>query len=322
MKACLVTGAGGFIGSHLVDQLLGEGRRVRALVRDPSRARWLPLDRVELIVGDLFDEAALARATRGVDVVFHLAALTRARSRAELHRANVEGTARVVSACATQTTPTKIVFVSSQAAGGPSRDGAPVHEETPPRPVSAYGESKLAAERVVESRAKDLPSAIVRPPTVYGPRDPALLPLFRTAKRGLVPVPGGLGALAIVHVEDLACGIRLAGERGAGVYYLTDGAHHTARDVASAIAAAMSSRARIVEIPKPLFVATVWAAERIARATGRRPPLATDRAKDATAPNWSCSDRRARRELGYESRHELRDAMRETAEWYRAQGWL
>jgi nucleoside-diphosphate-sugar epimerase len=322
MKSCFVTGAGGFIASYLVEQLVAEGCGVRALVRDPSRAKWLPAGGVEVLVGDLEDEAALSRGVQGVDVVYHLAALTRARTPAELQRTNVEGTARVVAACAAPTTPPKLVFVSSQAAGGPGGGGAPVDEQTPPRPASAYGASKLAAERIVEARAKDLPGVIVRPPSVYGPRDRAFLPLFRMARRRVVPIPRGLRALAMVHAEDLARGIRLCARRGSGTYYLTDGAHHDAREVAASIAEAVSARARVLTIPRPAFLAAVWAAEGVARMIGARAPLTLDRARDATAPNWTCSDARARRELGYASRRELREAMRETADWYRKAGWL
>lgn len=322
MKTCFVTGAGGFIGSRLVDELLSRGCHVRALVRDPARMRWLDAARVEVVRGDMEDEAALARGARGADAVYHLAALTRARRAEELHRVNVEGTRRLVDACAAQTTPPRVVLVSSQAAGGPARDAAAVDETTPPKPVSAYGASKLAAERVLEGRASDLAAAIVRPPSVYGPRDVAFLPLFRMARKGLVPVPGGLGTLAIVHVDDLVHGLALAGEAGTGTYYLTDGARHDVRGVAAAIIAAAGTNARVVEIPPPLFMATVWTVERAAHALGRRAPLTVDRAKDATARNWACSDARARRELGYASRHSLGEAMRDTAEWYRSQGWL
>jgi nucleoside-diphosphate-sugar epimerase len=322
MRTCFVTGAGGFIGSRLVEELLERGCHVRALVRDPARPRWLPAGRVEVVAGDMDNDAALARGARGADVVYHLAALTRARDPADLHLVNVEGTRRLVAACAAQTTPPRVVLVSSQAAGGPARDGHPVDETTTPRPVSAYGASKLAAERVLEARARDLPAAIVRPPSVYGPRDVAFLPLFRMARRGVLLLPGGLGALAIVHVDDLARGLALAGESGTGTYYLTDGARHDARGVGSAIIAATESKARVAEIPAPLFMATVWAVERCAHALGKRAPLTLDRAKDATARHWACSDARARRELGYASRHELAAAMRDTAAWYRSQGWL
>ncbi len=322
MNTAFVTGATGFIGVRLVEELVARGARVRALVRNPSRAGRLPPENVDIVHGTIEDTAALARGIDGADTVFHLAALTGSSDARAMDRVNIAGTTNVVDTCLRPATPPKLVFVSSQAAGGPSRDGRPVDEHTTPHPVSAYGASKLAAERIVEKRADALPIVIVRPPSVYGPGDVAFLSLFRLARAGFIPIPRGLGRLAVVHVDDLVQGLMLAAGRGSGTYYFTDGAQHTGAAVARAIAGAVSRRARVVRLPDGVFAGTARVAEQLARIARRRPPLTRDRVADAISSNWSCSDARARSELDYASRRDLDGGMRETAAWYRSNGWL
>jgi nucleoside-diphosphate-sugar epimerase len=321
MSTYFVTGGNGFLGSHLVDRLVSEGHSVRALVRNPRSLRFLDPEPVDLVPGDLHDPDALARGAAGADVVVHGAALTRAPTESEMMRVNLDGTRNVLTACLACETPPTLVFVSSQAAGGPSRDGHPVTEETPPRPRSSYGRSKLAAEEHLLAHAGELPVAVVRPPAIYGPRDDAFLFLFRQASRGMLTQPGRSSRLSIAHVDDVVTGLRAA-ERGRGIYYVTDGVDHTNRDILEAIAAAVGVDARIVSIPSPLFVGAIWIWEKLARLGGTHPPITTDRAQDAVARDWISSDRRAREELGYASRWTLTDGMRDTARWYRAEGWL
>ncbi len=322
MPTAFVTGGNGFIGSHLIERLVESGYSVSALVRDPASTRFLPTHLVDVIPGDLADPDALSVGARSADVVFHGAALTRAPSEAEMNAVNVEGTRRMIAACLAPTTPPKLVFVSSQAAAGPSPDGRPMTETSAPRPTSWYGRSKLAAEALVNAHADRLEVACVRPPSVYGPRDDAFLALFRCAARGWLPLPTGARGLSIVHVSDLVEGLLDVAHRGRGTYYLTDGETRPLAEVLGAIASAVGRRVRFVRIPAGLFVGIAWIVERLAAVAGARPPMTYDRARDAVATDWICSDARARAELGYRSRIRLEDGMREVARWYREAEWL
>jgi nucleoside-diphosphate-sugar epimerase len=182
----LVTGATGFVGSHLVERLLGAGMEVACLMRPTSPPRRTALDGldVERRIAALDDPDALARAVRGVDYVFHAAGLTRARTLAEYQAVNADGTGRLLEALLAEGAALRrFVYVSSLAAAGPARSPEPPDESAEPHPADDYGASKLAGEHVVLEHANRLPVTIVRPPAVYGPRDANFLPLFRLAVR-------------------------------------------------------------------------------------------------------------------------------------------
>src|SRR6185295_7011626 len=172
------------------------------------------------VAGDLHDRDALRRAVEGQDLVHHVAGVIAARREADFMVANRDGTRNVVQA-AEAAEVGRLVFVSSMAAAGPTIKGRPLRGDELPRPVTGYGRSKLAAEQVVT--ASRLAWTIVRPPIVYGPRDPEVLKIFRLARLGLAPVLGdGTQELSAVHGADLADALVAAGTSAAalrGTYY-------------------------------------------------------------------------------------------------------
>lgn len=322
-RVALVTGATGFIGSHLAEALLSMQWRVRCLVRKTSVLRWVPVDDVSLINGDVAEaNEDLERAVRNVSVVFHLAGLTSATDDSAYIAVNVEGTRNVVRAMQKVAPDAMIVFCSSLAAAGPSTGRRPLNETDSPSPVSAYGRSKLTAERIVEESG--LHYLIVRPPAVYGPRDTDILAAFRLAARGIaLRVAPEHQLLSLVHVEDLARGLARAAEtEGRGLYYMTDGMVHTWESVLDNVARAVGKRTKIIAIPQ--FVADGLSRLEILRASmfGSKPLLTPDRIIEMSQSSWTCDDTRARLDIDYESSITLPDGMRSTAEWYRKQGWL
>ncbi len=211
MKLALVTGATGFVGSHLVELLAEAGVGLRVLVRRTSRSEALEALGAERVVGALEEPVSVARAAAGVDVVFHLAALTRARTRSEYFRANAEGVRTVARAAAEA--GARLVYLSSLAAVGPSVDGRPVAEGAVPRPITQYGRSKLAGEEACSSAAERLEVVILRAPAVYGPRDRDLFRFFSMAARGVLALPSGPERrLQMIHVRDLAQALVCAGQ--------------------------------------------------------------------------------------------------------------
>ncbi|MBI4491394.1 MAG: NAD-dependent epimerase/dehydratase family protein [Chloroflexi bacterium] len=321
----LVTGATGFIGSHLVDLLLARGWQVRCLVRSRERARTLAALPVELELGDLGDAAALARAAAGVECVFHVAGLTRALREVDYHAVNAEGTARLLKISAQQNDSLqRFLLVSSLAAAGPTIGGAPLTEDSPCRPVSPYGRSKLNAELVAQGWMAHVPCTIIRPPIVYGPRDTDVLTFFRLVALGLQPTLGRPRHLSLVYVSDLVEGMLLAATspHAAGRTYFITGGDTSLDEALQLIGACLGRRPRRVRVPLSLLDAAAWASEGAARALRAPTVLTRNKVQELRQPAWLCSAARAKRELGFEPRVALADGLAQTARWYRTAGWL
>ncbi len=226
----LITGASGFIGSHLAEVLRERGHEVRAMVRRSSRLDKLEQAAAgkpfELVYASLDQPASLLDALRGVEVVHHVAGKTAAFDRREFDQANVAGVAALLAAIRTlrergEPAPRRFVHVSSLMAAGPSRpDHARREHHRHQQGFTDYGDSKLAGERLVWVEAgradpSELELVIVRPPLVYGPRDEDVLQMIKSASMRVIAQPGLRPTwMSAIHGRDLARGIALVGERG------------------------------------------------------------------------------------------------------------
>ena len=327
-----VTGATGFVGSHLVDALLHDGHEVVCLVRDPAKAaRVLGQRPVRTVAGSLFAPDALEQGCRGADVILHVAGLIAARSREEFHAVNGGATARLVET-ARRVAPAlrRFVYVSSLSAAGPTRRGRPLNESEPPHPVSEYGRSKLAGEEAVQSG--EVPWTIVRPPTVYGPRDVETLRAFRFARFGVVPQYANPDQeLSFVHVEDLARAVIAATAPACEgrIYFACHPEIRTWREAMTAIFAAARAASgrpprppRFVPIPAPLTVSILWVLGTAARAAGRATLLSRDKANELLAEAWTCSPAALSTDAGWRAAIDLNTGLPGTAQWYATHGWL
>jgi nucleoside-diphosphate-sugar epimerase len=319
----LLTGATGFVGSHAAESFVREGWRVRALVRSPERAASLSALGVELVHGSLEDERALRDACAGVDVVVHLAALTHARSAAEYESANAAGTRRLLNA-ARAAGARRFVYLSSLAAVGPAIGGRGVRADDAPAPLTEYGRSKLAGERVC-TEVGDIEVVVLRAPAVYGPRDTDLYHFFRLAQRGVIPVPTGPDRpLQMVHVLDLVRAlVHAVRARGAtGVYHIAESRSYTWQEVGRLVGAAVGRRVRVVRVPASLLAGLAALSETAAALLGRSVIFNRDKARELLAPGWLCETEAAQAALSYEADIPLAEGLRDTAQWYREQGWL
>ena len=322
MAEILITGATGFVGSHLVEALGRRGVEARALVRETSDTSFL--DRYGLVrqVGDLTDLRSVKRALAGAGTVVHLAAATRALSAATFHRINAEGTQRLVEAMKDGGRRRRLVYLSSLAAVGPSTE--PVGTGARAQPITAYGRSKLAGEWACLSDP-DIDAVVLRPPAVYGPRDRDLLTFFRLANRGVLPELGSrTRRLQMVHVSDLAEAIVSAIEAtgASGVFHVAEPTAYTWDDVLGMMAEAVGVSGRRIPVPAGVVRVAAAVTELAARVVRRPVIFDRDKAREILAAGWLCETERARRELGFEARIPLGRGLRETAEWYRAYGWL
>lgn len=323
----LVTGATGFIGSHLVEALLAQGDEVRCMAKDGNHLRWLEgQGGFTVVEGDLTDAATLQSATAGVDCVYHLAALTRARTVQDFFRVNTVGTKHLVTACLQGGgQPPQLIYLSSLAALGPTTDASPLTEEATPRPVSPYGWSKLRGEEEVLAARGRLHVTILRPPVVYGPRDRNLWLFARWIQRGLLPMPAGPDrVVTMCYVDDLVHAmIASRGRRGASgeVYHVAGEEVLTWPDVGRVLGQAMGVRPRPLHVPLSLLLCLAaglevwgWAARR---------PIFLDRGKVREAfGHWVCDTTKAREQLGFMPRVGPVEGIALTIEWYRSRGWI
>jgi len=323
----LVTGGTGFIGSHLVRRLLHEGHDVICLSKDRLNADYLQELGASVVLGDLNGMLEWESIFDGVKVVYHAAGITRARWTRDYYRVNYLGTKRFLEMCLRHAPVIdRFVYVSSQTAAGPSRDGFPLTENSECMPVSHYGRSKLRAEGEVMSVAGRLPVTIIRPAAVYGPRERDVFNYFQLVQKGIRPVIGFRSKkMNLVFVEDLVEGIARAGEsdRAIGETYFLGAEESVSSDRLGRVIAEVAGK-KALRVTVPHFVAyTVGAVSgALGKIRGCSVLFNVQKAREAVQREWSCSIVKAREHFGYAPRVSLEDGVRRTLGWYREAGWI
>ena len=326
IETLLVTGATGFVGSHVIEAAAQFRFRMRALVRKAADTARLKEAGFDCVQGALEDRAALADAVSGVDAVLHLAAATRARTPEEYERANVGGTQAVVDAMLLAGRPrARLIYLSSLAAAGPPINGRPITRDDPPRPLTTYGRTKLAGETVCLAASDRLHVMILRAPAVYGPRDRDVYEFFRLAKFGVVPLPSAAtGQLQMIHARDLARALLLAAtsDGAGGVYHVAEARAYGWEEMARMVGAAVGRKVVVPRVPGIVLIAAATMSETIARLLGKSTIFNREKADELMAPGWLCETELARRDFGFEAAIPLQAGFDETARWYRQHGWL
>lgn len=323
----LVTGANGFVGSHLTEALLARGYQVRCMVRRTSDLTFVQHLPVEWAYADVRDAESLHVACQGVDIVCHCAALTRALDQETFLRVNAQGTkALAEGAMAANPNLHRFLYISSQSAAGPSRGAEDFRDESrPPQPLNWYSKSKLAGEQALLSMEDKLPLTIIRPSAIFGPRDRDFFAYFELVKWHLQLQLGRTDRwYSFIYVRDLVDLILRALENGAAVgqTYFGSGPTHTYTELSEAIARAMDRRVLRIPLPESILTPIALGAKIQERLTGRPALLNEQRVRDMRHSFWLCSGEKARRELGFTARYTLEAAIQETANWYRENGWL
>ncbi len=324
----LVTGAPGFVGGHLVRELLGRGTRVRCLVRRAGVPEALAGLDVELVEGDVTKPSTLAAAVAGVDEVYHLAARLTAIRERDMLETNVRGTRNLLEAARASSRLARFVHCSSLAVAGPcGADGRPVVESTPCGPVTWYGRSKALAERAVLAfAAAGMPVTIVRPPVVYGPRDRGLLSVFQSVSRGVRPVLGRRPkSYSWVYGPDLAEALVVLGRHPATVGRTYFAGHERAapmEEFLDAVASALGRRTFALRVPESTVALLATASDLLAQATGSPGMLTRDKVHELRPTAWVCSSEAAARDVGWRATTPLAEGVGATVRWYREAGWL
>lgn len=323
----LITGGSGFIGSHLVENLIEDGWDVTVVSKDAMFSAALEATGARVHLADIRDAAAMAPLLAEVDVVFHLAGVTRARDTAGYYRGNHLATRDFLHTCAAHAgSLQRFVYVSSLTAVGPRLGIQEVTELTPYHPVSHYGRSKMLAEIEVLDMADRLPVTIVRPSGVYGPRDRDLFRYFTMIHRGIEPlIRSGSQELNFVHVADVVRGIRAAALHPAAlgeVFFIGDAVNHTSAEICGAVAMAQDRRPLVFSLPASLVYLTGAIGEGAGRVLRREVFFNLQKVREALQDAWTCSIHKARVLIGYEPRVALAEGILSTYEWYRREGWM
>lgn len=322
----LVTGGTGFIGIHVIAELIKRGWQVRCLVRTTSNRQALAGYEVEYVVGSLEDPVALRQAAQDMDVVIHLAGATKAQSSAEFDRINHGGTQQLVEACVQSGANLRsFVYISSIAAAGPSLSKTPLTEDDAPHPVGPYGRSKLLAEQTVLQANSHLPVTVLRPSAIYGPRDTDFLQLFRAVKRGFLPCLGRQELhVDMCYVDDLVQGILAAAQCPAarGEVFFLSGAAHSWRSMGREIARQLGTRPYELHLPRSLALSAATLADSWARFSGRPSILSRANLLERLHPFWLFDSAKAQRTFGYAPHVSLPRGIAQTLAWYREAGWL
>jgi dihydroflavonol-4-reductase len=325
----LVTGATGFVGSHVARQLVSSGENVRVLVRPTSNFKLLEDLRVERVEGDLRDAGSIERAMRGVRRVFHVAADYRLWTQhpEELYESNVEGTRRLIAA-AERAGVERIVYTSTVATIAVPQHGAALpNEATAARleeMIGHYKRSKFLAEQVALDAAKaGAPVVIVNPTAPVGPGDWKPTPTGRIILDfllGKMPAYVDTG-LNVVAVEDVAAGHLLAAEKGrSGERYILGGRNMTLKEILDALAAITGRRAPRLKLPHVVALAAGYADEWYSRLAGREPQIPVEGVKMSRHKMFVESDKAAR-ELGY-APGKIEAGLERAVRWYGDHGYV
>jgi nucleoside-diphosphate-sugar epimerase len=331
MSCILVTGANGFIGSHLVELLLKEceeNDEILCMVRPTSDLSniigLLKLPNVKVVIGDVTKPETLLNAVLGVEYIYHLAAALKIPSDRRYFEVNFKGTENMLKAAFEHASDglKRFLLVSSQAAAGPSSGEILIDEEREGKPVCAYGRSKLQAEQIAKSYMDRLPITIVRPSAVYGARERDLTQTIPAVENRIHPKIGFTKKYAsFINADDLVRGFVAASrsEKSKGqTYFLTDRNYLSDIALVKTMAKAIGRPFGII-LPIPKFALILFSlfSTLMYWFFRGRPGMALNMVRNITQKYWLCSSDKAKRDFSWETKIPLIDGMKRTYELYK-----
>ncbi len=328
MNNIFLTGATGFIGQHLAEKLINDRNKVKIFTR-----RQIPLfsklekSGAEILTGELGSKPLLNEAVEGVDTVIHVAGATKTLTEKEMFRVNAEYTKNLLDACNGKNI--RFIFISSQAAAGPAaRPDRPVVETDDPNPLTWYGKSKLAAEKEVVEWGKnnDNKFTIIRPPSVFGPKEKDIFACFKLIKKNIAFIMGFKEKrLSIIYVKDLVnaiCHLAQKVKPEGATYFACSDDHYSWDELFSAIASAMGKNRYLnLKLPEMTAFPVAFFSELTAKLTKKPALLNFQKIIEMKQDNWICSNYLLK-STGWEPSYSLKEGMEETVKWYRENNWL
>lgn len=336
MKKILITGASGFIGSFIVEEALARGMEVWAGVRKSSSRRYLQDERIHFIDLNLDSKEQLKQqlSSHTFDYIVHAAGVTKCINKADFFRVNTEGTRHLVDALIELQMPLEhFVFISSLSVFGAIREKEPyepIRDTDTPQPNTAYGQSKLEAEKVIKERSTPFPYTILRPTGVYGPRERDYFLMAKSIKgHSDFSVGYQQQDITFVYVKDVVQAVFLALHTPHSTlhtprcYFLSDGEVYQSSTFSDLIIKEMGNP-WCLRIKAPIWVLRVVTAcgEWLSHFTGKISALNNDKYHILKQRNWQCDIQPAIDELGYKPQYNLERGVKETIAWYKKEGWL
>jgi nucleoside-diphosphate-sugar epimerase len=326
----LVTGATGFIGSHLVDELLKLNYQITCLVRKTSNLKWLIGKNVKLIEASLSDSSSYAFELQEIDMIFHVAGVTFAKNKDDFFKGNFQDTKIFLETVKDNAKKLKrFVFISSQTVAGPSESlENPKNELSPCNPITTYGKSKKLAEDEVMKFSDDFPVTIIRASAVYGPRDSAIYAVFKSIKMGIATIVGIRKPkyLNLIHSKDLVDGIILAShsKKTIGqIYFLSSEEIYTWDKLIPIIAEKMGNKYYLtIRFPHFLVLITAGLSELFNKFSKKPSVFNYEKGIDFIQDYWICSVEKAGKDFGFKQNVSIDEGISQTISWYKENKWL
>jgi len=323
----VLTGANGFVGSHLVDYLLKNKYEVRCIVRKTSDLKWLNGKDVRIFNCGLLDVDGMSKAFKNSNYIYHVAGVVKSKSRDGYFKGNVDTTAALLEAALKNvSTLKKIIIVSSLTVTGPSQAGIPVNENSKCEPITTYGKSKLAQENLAKLFMDRLPITICRAPAVYGERDTEIFIFFQTYSRGLMTTIGfDKKVVSLIHVRDLVEGFYLAAtnEKSNGeTYFISSEKFYTWDEVGDICEKVFNKKPLKLKVPHTVVYTLAAIAQFLSLFSKKAATLNLEKARDITQNAWICDTSKAIHDLGYRQKVSLDDGIKRTVDWYKEMKWI
>lgn len=322
----LVTGATGFIGSHLVKALSDAGYNVVCLALPDEPAHKLQKWNVRIVRGDITDKDSLKKALKDIQIVYHLAAILTSDDTESFYQVNLQGTKNLIQACIENQCPVKrFLFVSSISAVGPTGPVAK-DESSPCHPINDYGKSKLQAEEFLKSSDNPYPFTIVRPVEIYGPgRFDSFYNICQAANKGF-QINLGEGDITLGYIDDIVRGLILACGRSVAAgqtYFLGENRHYPVAEVTRLFSQAVRRRLIKIRVLYPILYAAAFILEVVAKLSRSKPVLTRWQVTSYIHQcYWKFDIGKAKEELGFEATVSLEEGAKRTVHWYKSEGHL
>jgi len=326
-KIAVVTGANGFVGSHLVDLLLTEGYTVRCITRKTSNLKWLKDKNIENYDCGLTNKDELRKVFSGADYIYHVAGVVKSKEPEGYFKGNVETTKVLLeTAVEFKDSLKRFLIVSSETACGPSLNGKHITEENSCHPITTYGRSKLAEEELARTFMDKLPITICRAPAVYGERDTEIFIFFQTFNKGLMTSVGlDKKQVSLIHVCDLVRGFYLAAtnEKAAGqTYFISSEKYYTWDEVGAATAKVLNKKPFKVKVPHFVVYVIAAIAQFFSMFSSKPATLNLEKARDLVQHAWTCDTSKAIKDLGYRQQISIEEGVKRTCNWYKEMKWM